>query len=144
MDRLVVAGSFLITIGHGSGPEVNVLVSVTNPDGSPTVLALPDPDDRGAKWPIEIFVGLSAMFGTAAFPCVITGVEAIYPPPSGFYGLTVELRWSDLPRLDKIAPSTLGIIVDTGSARGQALAVSAGVAKVENWWQDRQPTPPER
>lgn len=144
MNHLTVAGSFLITIGHGAGPEVVVLVSVTNPDGSALKLALPGPSNPEAKWPIEIFVGLSAMFGTAAFPCVITAVETIYPPPSGFYGLTVAMSYRDVPRLDTIGLSTLGIIVDTGSARGQALASSSGAAQVAQWWEDRQPSPPER
>jgi hypothetical protein len=144
MDHLTVAGSFLITIGHGAGPEVMLLVSTTNPDGMATKLTLPDPSDREAKWPIEVFVGLSAMFGTAALPCIITAVESIYPPPSGFYGLTVAMRYPDVPKLDKIGLSTLGIIVDTGSARGQALAGSSGVAQVAQWWEDRQPRPPER
>jgi hypothetical protein len=71
-------------------------------------------------------------------------LAVIYPPPACFHELTIELRWHDLPKLHEIAPSTLGIIVDTGSARGQALAVSPGVAKVEDWWEDRQPDAPKR
>jgi hypothetical protein len=144
MEQLTVEGSFLITIGHGAGPEVVVLVSVMNADGTPTKLDLPKPEDPGADWPIDIFVGLSAMFGTAAFPCKIVDVEDVFPPPAGFYGLTIELAFSDLPRLDKIAPSTLGIVVDTGTARGQCLASSSGVAGVSTWWEDRQPDPPKR
>jgi hypothetical protein len=144
MDSLNVQGSFLITIGHGAGPEVNVLVSVSDPDGSPTVIDLPDPRDPNADWPIEVFVGLSAMFGTAAFPCKITEVESVYPPPQGFYGFVVELAYKDLPRLDSIGPSTLGIVVRTSTGRGQALAGSTGVARPETWWQERQPNAPER
>jgi hypothetical protein len=58
MDLLNVSASFLIGIGTGEGSEVRLLVSVTNPDGSPTALSLPDPND--GEWPIKVFVGLSA------------------------------------------------------------------------------------
>jgi hypothetical protein len=135
MDRLNVSASFLITIGHGAGPEVLLLVSVTNPDGSPTKLVLPERNDDDC--PIKVFVGLSAGFGTAAFPCKITDVETVYPPPpefigvtTGFIGVTIELALSDLGELHELGPSVFGVIVDTGSARGQALASSTGVAQV--------------
>src|SRR5215218_5277487 len=57
MAEVDVVGSFLITIGHGAGPEMWVAVSASR-DGS--AFDLPsDPDDRS----IELSVKLSAMFG---------------------------------------------------------------------------------
>jgi hypothetical protein len=129
MDLLNVSASFLIGIGHGEGPEVRLLVSVTNPDGSPTALALPDPDDNG-EWPIKVFVGLSARFAAASFPCKITAVETIYPPEPGFFAMTIALVFPDIGELHEMGPSVLSVIVDNGAARGQALASSAGVARI--------------
>jgi len=78
----------MIKIGRGAGPEVIAFLAVGNLDGTPVVL---DPD----ALPIEIFTGLTAMFGTSSFPCEITDVQGPYPPPVGLVGFTVELKWAE-------------------------------------------------
>ncbi len=124
----------MITIGHGDGPEVIVFLSVGNLDGTPVAL---DPD----ALPIEIFTGLTAMFGTSSFPCEITDVQNVYPPPAGFVGFTVELKWaSELGRLATLGVAALGVVVDNGTDRGQGVIVSAGAASPQTWWSEqRQP-----
>jgi hypothetical protein len=49
---------------------------------------------------------------------------------TGFIGMTIALAYPDLGELHELGPSVLGVIVDTGAARGQALASSPGVAQV--------------
>ena len=145
MAGLDVSGAFMLTIGHGEGPEVNVALSIRNDDGTPTVLSLPDPDDSGATWPIRIFTGLSAKYGTAAFPCVVTDVEDVVPPPAGFVGLVVELEHSrEVGRLAGLGLGALGVIVEDGSARGQTVITGTGAATAQTWWSERQPDAPKR
>jgi len=124
----------MITIGHGDGPEVIVFLSVCNLDGTPMVL---DPD----ALPIEIFTGLTAMFGTSSFRCEVTDIQNTYPPPPGFLGFTVELESvGELGRLATLGVAALGVVVDTGTDRGQAVIVSAGAATPQTWWSEqRQP-----
>ena len=134
MDDLTVSGAFMITIGHGSGPEVIAFIAAEAPDGSPVAVDA----DR-----LEVFTGLTAMFGTAAFPCEVVSVESIYPPPIGFLGCTLELRWSDeLGRLASLGVASLGVVVTNDSGRGQGVITSAGAATPQTWWADRQPDGP--
>lgn len=138
MDKLTVSGAFMITIGYGEGPEVNVSIGVSADDGSPVHL---DADDL----PIEIFTTLTAMFGTSAFPCVITDVQSTFIPPAGFYGFRIQLTWEkELGRLNTLGLGALGVIVDTGTARGQAVIGPVGAATAQTWWADRQPEAPKR
>jgi hypothetical protein len=61
--------------------------------------------------------------------------------PPGYYGLRVETP-HDLP-VEKLVPSTLGIIINDGTDRGQALACSCGGAEVTPWFGERTQTPGE-
>jgi hypothetical protein len=131
MAELDVCGSFLITIGRGAGPETWVVISVASEDGKPVSLTFPKDPEEG---PVDIFIALSAMFGAFDIPLRIVEVQ---PEPAGFYGLRVEGP-SDLGvRLEATRPSALGIVVDNGKNRGQALACSCGGAEVTAWFGDR-------
>jgi hypothetical protein len=44
--------------------------------------------------------------------------------------------------IESIRPSTLGIVVDDGTDRGQALACSCRAAEVTTWWGEREQEPP--
>ncbi len=135
MANLDVSGNFLITIGHGEGPETNVVLSVSEEDGNPKLLDFPDPPD--SRQPAHVFVVLSAMFG--AFQISLRIVE-VMPMEAGYYGLRVEAP-SDLGvRLEQTRPSVLGIVVDDGTDRGQALACSCGGAEVTPWFGERTQT----
>jgi hypothetical protein len=129
MQELIVSGAFMITIGHGDVPEVVMFLSTQNADGTPAQLQLPDPDDPDATWPIEVFTGISARFGTASIPCVVVEVESVLTPPPGFVGLTLETRNVDeVGRLADMGVTAFGVIADTGAARGQGVIASADAA----------------
>jgi hypothetical protein len=136
LANLEISGSFLITIGRGHGPETFVVLSVNSEDGKPVVL------DPRKKLPngletVGIFVALSAMFGAFEIPLKIVEVEIQEP---GFFGLQVELnnpKEVGSVRLEALRPSTLGIVIDDGTSRGQALACSCGAAEVTSWFADR-------
>jgi hypothetical protein len=130
MAELDVAGSFLITIGRGAGPETCVVLSVSDADGKPVVLHFPNPPDADRR-PVYIFVALSAMFGAFEIPLRIVEVQ---PQEAGFYGLGVEGPRDLGVRLEQIRPSTLGIVVETGADRGQALACACPAADVTPWF----------
>jgi len=134
MDQIAVDGAFMVTIGRGAGPEVVAFIRATDPDGSPVVFDHQDPG-------LEIVTGLSAMFGTASFPCEITDVETIFPPPPGFIGVTVDLRNpGELGgNLAHIGPAALGVTLTRSSGRGVGVLVSAGAAHPQTWWAERQP-----
>ena len=139
MAKLDVSGSFLITIGHGAGPETWVVISVSSDDGNPKSLDFQDPQSPFADQPVDVFVVLSAMFG--AFRITLRIVEVQEREP-GIYALRVEGP-SDLSEIEQTRPSTLGIVVDDGTDRGQALACSCGAADVTTWVGERTQTPPE-
>jgi hypothetical protein len=137
MAELSVAGAFMITIGTGQGPEVKVFVSANYPDGSPFHFDSSAPQ-------VEIFTGLTAMFGTSSFPCDVTEVQTIYPPPNGFVGLTVELRWvRELGRLSTLGLGALGVIVADGSDRGQGVIGPVGAAMPQTWWSEQTENRPQ-
>ena len=132
MTELDVAGSFLITIGRGAGPETWVVIAVNSEDGKPVLLDFPKkPADQS---PAHVFVALSAMFGAFEIPLKIVEVQ---PQESGFYGLRVEAPGDLGVRLEATRPSTLGIVVEDRKGRGQALACSCGAADVTSWFADR-------
>jgi hypothetical protein len=139
MAELDVSGSFLITIGRGNGPETWVAVSVSSEDGKPASLKFPK--RSGGLQPVEIFVALSAMFGAFPIPLRIVEVQA---QPAGFYALRLEAPADLGARLDATRPSTLGIIVDDGIDRGQALACSCGGAEVTSWLAGRTQAPGQK
>ncbi len=132
MAELGVSGSFLITIGHGAGPETWVVVSVGSDDGNPKFLDFPagDPD----QGPADVFVVLSAMSGAMEIPLRIVDLQ---PMQLGFYGLRVEAPDDLEVRLEDTRPSTLGIVIDDGTDRAQALACSCGAADVTPWFGER-------
>ena len=128
MAKLDVSGTFLITIGHGEGPDTWIALSVSSDDGNPKSLDFqdPDPQDPFADQPVDVFVALSAMFGAFRIGLRIVEVQEQEP---GFYALRV-VGPSDLSHIEQTRPSTLGIVVDDGTDRGQALACSCGAADV--------------
>jgi hypothetical protein len=133
MAELDVEGGFIITIGTGKGPETWVMVSVTDEHGKPVTLNIV-PGDLSPQ-PISIFVALSAAFGAAMLPLYIQDVQTIYTQP-GFYGVRVEGP-EDFGSIENNGVTTIAIIVDTGKARGQALACACAKAEVTKWWDDR-------
>ena len=135
MAELDVDGAFLITIGGGQGPETNVVVSVSAEDGRPEMLTIPKNPDEG---PVSIFIALCAMFGAFDIPLRIT---AFQPMPLGFYGFRVEAPPDLGVRIEDTVPATLGIVVDTGQDRGQALACSCGGAHVTSWIPEQKQKP---
>lgn len=137
MAALDVSGTFFITIGRGDGPETWVVVSVNNEDGTPKLLNFPK-DSRG---PAYIFVALSAMFGAFAIPL---GIVEVQPQEAGFYGLRVEAPGDVGVRLEKMRPSSLGVVIADGMDRGQTLACSCGGAEVTSWFANRTQEPPDR
>jgi hypothetical protein len=128
MAEVNVVGSFLITIGHGAGPEMWVAVSASR-QGS--ALDLPsDPDDRS----IELSVKLSAMFGPLSIPLRIAEV---YPQGLGFAAYRV-MAPNDLGvTIDRTRPATVGIVVDDATDRGQTLACACIGADVTSWFGER-------
>ena len=135
MAELDVSGSFLITIGRGAGPETEVVLSVSEEDGTPKNLHFPADPDEG---PADISVVLSAMFGAYQLPLRIVESQ---PMQTGFYGLRVETT-SDLGvTIEDTRPSTLGVFVNDGTDRGQALACSCGGAEVTPWFGERTHEP---
>ena len=138
MDELSVQGAFMITIGHGAGPEVVAFVSACQSDGTPVDM------NPGGDPPVEFFTGLTAMFGSSSFPCKIVDVQSTFPPPPGFLGRTLENTFSDLPKLAGLGLGALGVVVDTGSGRGEGVIGPVGAATPQQWWQEQQQDPPKR
>ncbi len=136
--KLGVSGSFLITIGHGAGPETEVVLSVSDQDGNPKLLDFREPPSD--EQPVRVFVALSAMFGAYEISLRIVEVRTL---ETGFYGLRVEAPKSEVGRLENMRPSALGIVVDDGTDRGQALVCACGGADVTSWFGERTQTPPE-
>jgi hypothetical protein len=132
MAELDVSGAFIITIGHGSGPEVEVAISANYEDGKPY-----DFPRELEKMPVSIFVALSPMWGGWFLPLKIVKVIDQAHSVPGFCAVRVENEWSDIPPLDQVKPATLGIVVDDGADRGQCLACSCGPAEVSTWWSDK-------
>ncbi len=132
MAELDVDGAFLITIGHGAGPEMWVSVAASREGAG---FNLPsDPNDDG----IDISVTLSAMFGPLHIPLRIVEVR---PQGLGFAAYRVQGP-SDLGvGLHSIRPATLGITVDDGTDRGQSLACSCAGADVTSWFGERVQEP---
>jgi hypothetical protein len=126
MAKLDVSGAFFITIGMGSGPHTWVTLSANNDDGTP--YRFPDEPE---ELPVSVFLALSPSMGAYIIPLDIVErrIDFSYP---GFCGVRVEIRegffGSESSSLDDFHPATLGIVVDTGAARGQALACSCGAA----------------
>jgi hypothetical protein len=122
--KLEVSGSFFIAPGETPVPETWVAISVLSADGNPKDLDFP-----AGNPPVEVFLVFSALFGADEMSLRILDDDRQRP---GFYVLRVE-TFADLgQRLDQIGPVTLGIIVDDGTDRGQALACSCGVAEVSH------------
>jgi hypothetical protein len=135
MAELDVSGSFLITIGRGDGPETWVVVSANDEHGKPVVFNFPKNPQNG---PVHVFVALSAMFGAYEIPLYIKEAQ---PMEEGFCGIRVETPSDFGVTLDKIAPSSLGIVVTVKKDRGQALACDCGGAKVTSWFPDKMREP---
>src|SRR5262249_54161199 len=130
VKKLDVSAHFLITIGHGSGPETELVVATNREDGSPVDLAFPKNPNDG---PVEVFISLSTTWG--AFLTIALTVVAVAKQRPGFCGLRVTGP-ADLPPLENLGISVLGVIVDTGKERGQALACCCKPARVEPPWAD--------
>ncbi|CAA9418840.1 hypothetical protein AVDCRST_MAG82-1290 [uncultured Rubrobacteraceae bacterium] len=99
-----------------------------------------DPQRPAVEQPVDVFVALSAMFG--AFPIPLRIVE-VQQQEVSFYALRVEAPRDLGIRIEQTRPSTLGIIVDDGPDRGQALACSCGAADVAPWVGEHTQTPRE-
>ena len=138
MAMLTVSGAFSVTIGHGDGPEVIAFISASREDGSPAQFD-PESDE------LHVFTGLTAMFGTSSFPCVVTDVQITYTPPAGFVGVTLQLKWVDeIGRLNALGPMALGVVVEAQGDRGQGVITFAGAATPQTWWAEKQQEPPQR
>ena len=127
MAELNVAGRFLITRGMTttSRRETWVVVSANHGDGQP--FTLPD------TLPIEtvhISALLSGAFGASAQSLHIVEARPSSFSNLGFGAYRVELpgsaRETDSP-VAFIRPCALGITIDDGTSRGQALACWCGV-----------------
>lgn len=133
MSELTVSGSFILTIGHGDGPEVELFLSVCNPDGSPANVPFQTPEEAAGA--IEVFTGLTAMFGTMSIPCVITQVETAYPPSAGYVSMTIQDRFvGEVGRLDAMGLAAVGVTVQVNGDRGQAVLVGSIAATPQQWW----------
>jgi len=138
MPELTVSGAFTVTIGFGQGPEVVAFISACKQDGTPAVF---DPKSNE----LQVFTGLTAMFGTSSFPCVVTDVQSTYPAPPGFVGVTLQLKWAEeLGRLNTLGPAALGVIVEADGDRGQGVLTFAAAATPQTWWAQSQHEPPKR
>jgi hypothetical protein len=136
MPELDVSGAFLITIGHGAGPETEVAISANYEDGKPYEFPK---SLKPEEMPVRIFIALSPMWGAWFIPLKIVAViDQVHDEP-GFCGVRVDHEWGEMPSLDDMKPATLGIVVDDGRDRGQGLACSCRLAEVATWWADRMP-----
>jgi hypothetical protein len=122
MAALRVSSSFLITRGTGAGPQTWVVVSATREDGTSFQFPL-----TIEKMPVKVFIALSPTFAASAIQLKIVEVK---PQEPGFCGLRVDPKPSDVLSIDQMKPSALGIVVDDGTDRGQALACSCHPAEV--------------
>ncbi|MEP7292148.1 MAG: hypothetical protein ABI835_10205 [Chloroflexota bacterium] len=132
MAKLDVSAAFLITVGRGNGAETWVIAAVSDQDGKPVPISFPRP--LLGQLPIDVFVTLSAMFGAFEIPLRVVEVQS---QPLGFYGLRVEAPPDLVVRLEAIRPAALGVVVNTGLHRGQALARAPEAAEVTAWLADR-------
>ena len=144
MDAFKVEGSFTVTIGYGSAPRLIMALSIQQVDGSPASLALPDVGEHFDKWPIKVETALSAMFGTNSFECDITHVQIGLP--DGCWGLELELRHKDAlgGSLVGIGPTAFYVVVEDGSARGQAVVTGSVVLQPQVWWPPKENEAPQR
>jgi len=71
-------------------------------------------------------------------------IKETQPMEAGFCGLRVAAP-SDLgAKLENLRPSSLGIVVQVGKDRGQALACDCGGAEVTSWFGDQTRKGPKR
>lgn len=126
MAELDVQASFIITIGHGQGPEAYVTVSVQDENGAPYVLDVSKPHQ------FKVFIALSAAFGAMPIDCDIVNASQQKP---GFYALQIKAAGVPL-KFEQVGPSSLGVVVDDTKSRGQCLACDCGAADVSKWWHD--------
>ncbi len=125
MAELDIQGAFLITIGHGAGPETELALSVAREDGTPAPIDF----DRDR---VDIFLALSAMFGAFSIPLRIVNVQ---PGPLSFWGLRLEAPGDLGVTLAATVPAALGIVVETQDGdRGQGIACSCDGAHVTSWF----------
>jgi hypothetical protein len=125
---LDIQGAFLITIGHGQGPETELALSVAREDGTPVLIDFNE--DR-----VDVFLALSAMFGAFSIPLRIVNVQ---PMPLSFWGLRLEAPDDLGVTLVATVPAALGIVIETEDGdRGQGIACSCAGAHVTPWFGER-------
>jgi hypothetical protein len=108
-------------------PHTELVISVANEDGTPALVDFEK--DR-----VDVFLARSAMFGAFSIPLKIVDVR---PMPLTFWGLLVEAPGDLGVRLDATIPAALGIVVESGGNRGQAIACSCAGAQVTSWFGER-------
>jgi hypothetical protein len=127
MGHLEISGSFIITIGHGAGPETLVEVCASHDDGTPYDLLSAKGDQ------VRFFVALSAMFGSYRIDLDVVDVDH---QDAGYAAYQVKVPNDLGVTLDKIRPSTIAIIISDGTDRGQNIACGCAGAEVSSWFGD--------
>jgi hypothetical protein len=126
MAELVVEATFTLdTSNYPPGP-LWLALSVRTSDGQPVILQFPNPAYPEVTWPLKALVLTSEGLGGVPVPVKFTSV--IYDSPfefPGIYNLDIDSAGDDESPLADIRPLTIAVVVESGTDRGQTLAVAS-------------------
>src|SRR5438093_9410522 len=134
MAELDVQAMFTLdTSNYPPGP-LWLALSVSTSDGLPVILEFPNSAYPGRTWPVKGIVLTSE--GLGGVPVKVQFTNVIYSSPFEFPGLyTLDVASADpdiSAPLAELRPLAIGVIVESGSDRGQALAVACQSMQLES------------
>ena len=125
MARLIVQASFSFA-DYGTDPSPAWLsLSISTEDGQPADLPFPDALHPDRPLPVSGEVLTSELWGGASSE--VTAPRLVFASPSlpGIYSVEIETADPQHPSLRQLRPLSIGLVVTSGSDRGQALAYRA-------------------
>jgi hypothetical protein len=127
MAKLNVQATFTLDTSSYPRAPLWLALSVSTSDGLPVILEFPNPAYPGRTWPVKAIVLTSEHLGGVPVKCEVTDV--IYDSPfeyPGIYNLDFNTADPDITTpLAQVRPLAIGVIVESGADRGQALALAS-------------------
>jgi hypothetical protein len=105
------------------GPAILLIVSTA--DGQNGNLQFPSSTYPDVQWPVKAVVLTSEVGGGAYFAVKFTGVLFLSIEYPGIYALEAVTADDELTPLATLRPLAIGVIVESGGDRGQALALAS-------------------
>lgn len=112
MAGLNLDGTFVFTIGFGKGPELIAALSAAHDDGSPVDL------EAGLSEEPRFFVVLSLGMGSTRLDLNVVSTKHL---EAGFADYVLALNWAEVGGVQGIRITTIGVVVQTATDRGQTV-----------------------